>query len=426
VRLVLADDHPDLAPRAADARWAAELARDAARIANEPWLLRRAGRICVPRLLPHAAPALPDGALGAAGGPYLVTGATGGVGRALVDWLIDEQQVPPDRIVALCRSGACAPRGVRAVSVDLDDARALDAALESIDAVEGIFHLAGVLDDGLIANLDDARLRRVLAPKQSLAALLAHAPRWRTRWMVAFSSTSALLGVPGQANYAAANAWLDQLASWPAQAGQPPVLSIQWGSWAEVGMSARNDRALRRAIQDGERPLAPDAAFAALGALLADVLGGALGGATAGRQFAVCDVDWPRSPWRDAPIVAGIARGDASVLATASASAPRTAPAVRIDDGPDPARSIRPASEPARPPSERDPVRTFLEDYVSRWDERLDLATLGLDSLDLAQMRNGFFKKFGVQIPLSTLASPTLKIGELARRMRNVAGIADE
>ncbi|KVZ41955.1 type I polyketide synthase [Burkholderia ubonensis] len=422
VRLVLADDHPDLAPRAADARWAAELARDAARIANEPWLLRRAGRICVPRLLPHAAPALPDGALGAAGGPYLVTGATGGVGRALVDWLIDEQQVPPDRIIALCRSGACAPRGVRAVSVDLDDALALDTALESIDAVEGIFHLAGVLDDGLVANLDDARLRRVLAPKQSLAALLAHAPRWRTRWTVAFSSTSALLGVPGQANYAAANAWLDQLACWPAQAGQPPVLSIQWGSWAEVGMSARNDRALRRAIQDGERPLAPDAAFAALGALLADVLGGA----TAGRQFAVCDVDWPRSPWRDAPIVAEIARGDASVLATASASAPRTAAAVRIDGGPDPARSIQPASESARPPSERDSVRTFLEDYVSRWDERLDLATLGLDSLDLAQMRNGFFKKFGVQIPLSTLASPTLKIGELARRMRNVAGIADE
>ncbi|WP_431825738.1 alpha/beta fold hydrolase [Burkholderia sp. F1] len=428
VRLVLADDHPDLAPRAADARWAAELARDAARVANEPWLLRRAGRICVPRLLPHAAPALPAGALGAAGGPYLVTGATGGVGRALVDWLIDEQQVAPDRIIALCRDAACAPRGVRAVSVDLADARALDAALESLDEVEGIFHLAGVLDDGLIANLDDARLRRVLAPKQSLAALLAHAPRWRTRWTVAFSSTSALLGVPGQANYAAANAWLDQLACWPPQPGkpgQPPVLSIQWGSWADVGMSARNDRALRRAIQDGERPLAPDAAFAALGALLAD----ALGGATAGRQFAVCDVDWPRSPWRDAPIVAEIARGDAAVFASARAPASGTAAVMRGAGGPGSARSIQAASEPARPArpaSVRDPVRAFLEDYVSRWDERLDLATLGLDSLDLAQMRNGFFKKFGVQIPLSTLASPTLKIGELARRMRNVAGIADE
>ncbi|MCS0468641.1 acyl carrier protein, partial [Burkholderia mallei] len=85
-----------------------------------------------------------------------------------------------------------------------------------------------------------------------------------------------------------------------------------------------------------------------------------------------------------------------------------------------------PAARATRSASAPDPVRAFLEDYVSRWDERLDLATLGLDSLDLAQMRNGFFKKFGVQIPLSTLASPTLKIGELARRMRNVAGIADE
>ncbi|WP_009908078.1 ketoreductase domain-containing protein, partial [Burkholderia thailandensis] len=279
---------------------------------GEPWLLHRAGRMFAPRLMPHAAPALPEGALGAAGGPYLVTGAAGGVGRALIDWLIDEQQVPPEKIVALCRDAASAPRGVRAVAVDLADERALDAALESIDEVEGIFHLAGTLDDGVIANLDDARLRRVLAPKQSLAALLAHAPRWRTRWAVAFSSTSALLGVPGQANYAAANAWLDQLACWPARPGEPPVLSIQWGSWADVGMSARNGRALRRAMQDGERPLAPDAAFAALGALLA----GVLGGATAGRQFAVCDVDWPRSPWRDAPIAADIARGDAAGAAT--------------------------------------------------------------------------------------------------------------
>ncbi|TGB30478.1 beta-ketoacyl reductase, partial [Burkholderia thailandensis] len=387
-----------------------------------------------------------------------------------IDWLIDEQQVPPEKIVALCRDAASAPRGVRAVAVDLADERALDAALESIDEVEGIFHLAGTLDDGVIANLDDARLRRVLAPKQSLAALLAHAPRWRTRWAVAFSSTSALLGVPGQANYAAANAWLDQLACWPARPGEPPVLSIQWGSWADVGMSARNGRALRRAMQDGERPLAPDAAFAALGALLA----GVLGGATAGRQFAVCDVDWPRSPWRDAPIAADIARGDAAGAATAhdtaaahdaqnAANTARAANAangagrangttamshtsasgneavIRADDGSDSARSIQPeparpaaagpeapAAQAARPASTRDPVRAFLEDYVSRWDERLDLATLGLDSLDLAQMRNGFFKKFGVQIPLSTLASPTLKIGELARRMRNVAGIADE
>ncbi|MCD4555727.1 acyl carrier protein, partial [Burkholderia pseudomallei] len=232
--------------------------------------------------------------------------------------------------------------------------------------------------------------------------------------------------------------------------------------------------------------LAPDAAFAALGALLA----GMLGGAAAARQFAVCDVDWPRSPWRDAPIVEAIARGapnagseaEAAKVASATNRTKRAdeasgangwiaasstpvamssatpaahvcgnacvdAAAPRAGDESDRARSPRPASEPARfaaptveaaavaqAPAARatrsasapDPVRAFLEDYVSRWDERLDLATLGLDSLDLAQMRNGFFKKFGVQIPLSTLASPTLKIGELARRMRNVAGIADE
>ncbi len=406
VQLVLADDHPDASGTPVDDRWATDLARDAAGLDREPWLWRAHGRLLAPRLQPHAGAPLPDGLLGASGRRFLVTGAAGGIGRALIDWLIDVQQVAPQRIVALCRRPGGAPRGTHEVAVDLTDARALDAALAALTDIEGLFHLAGTLDDGLVAHLDAPRLQRTLAPKQSLDALLAHAARWRTQWAVAFSSTSALLGVAGQANYAAANAWLDQLACWPARDAAVPVLSIQWGSWAQAGMSARSERALRRAAQDGERPLATDAALAALSALLSGWLGHAL----PARQFAVCDVDWPRSPWRDLPILAALPRPAAATPPAALAS---------------PAASATPiVVAPPRAGAPADPVRTFLEAYVSRWDERLDLAALGLDSLDLAQMRNGFFKQFGVQLPLSMLASPNLKIGELAHRMRDAARTA--
>ncbi|AKM45290.1 polyketide synthase [Burkholderia contaminans] len=403
VQLVLADDHPDSAGTPPDDRWAAGLARDAAGLDREPWLWRVRGRLLTPRLQPHDGTPLPDGLLGASAGRFLVTGAAGGIGRALVDWLIDVQRVAPQRIVALCRRAGSAPRGTREVAVDLADARALDAALAPLTDIEGIFHLAGTLEDGLVVHLDDAKLQRTLAPKQSLDALLAHAPRWRTQWAIAFSSTSALLGVAGQANYAAANAWLDQLACWPPRDAAMPILSIQWGSWAETGMSARNDRALRRASQDGERPLATGAALAALSALLSGLLGHTL----PARQFTVCDVDWPRSPWLDLPVLAALAQPVAHARAV-----PVAPPAAGATPG---------VVAPPRPDEPADPIRTFLEAYVSRWDERLDLASLGLDSLDLAQMRNGFFKQFGVQLPLSMIASPDLTIGELAHRMRDAA-----
>jgi len=63
-------------------------------------------------------------------------------------------------------------------------------------------------------------------------------------WFVAFSSSSAMFGGPGQANYASANAWLDGLAAVGRAAGRP-ITSIGWGAWGEVGMAARLSDAVR-------------------------------------------------------------------------------------------------------------------------------------------------------------------------------------
>ena len=150
-------------------------------------------------------------------------------------------------------------------------------------ALAGVFHAAGVLDDGVVAALDAERLARVFAPKALAAAHLDAATRDRDlAFFVLYSSIAATLGSPGQANYAAANAYLDGLAAARRAAGLAAT-SIAWGPWAESGMAA-SETAAANLRRQGLSPLAPDRAHQALLALLAN-----------GRANGVAvDADWRR------------------------------------------------------------------------------------------------------------------------------------
>ena len=172
-------------------------------------------RLLVPRLTAVPAAALvPDGArldgfgpAAGAGGPspaYIVSGGMGGVGTAVVDFLIDVQRVPAASIRILSRRAAPAcghPRGATIVSADVGDGDALlghellSAAAIGPEGVAGVFHLAGVLDDGLLQNMTRARLAAVVRPKAAgmLNLLRLVATRgWAVDWLVCFSSTSSL------------------------------------------------------------------------------------------------------------------------------------------------------------------------------------------------------------------------------------------
>nr|WP_233159473.1 type I polyketide synthase [Actinophytocola xanthii] len=218
---------------------------------GEPELALRGGTVLVPRL---AALARHGSAPDLGGGTVLVTGGTGGLGRSLATHLVDTHGVR--EVVLASRSGddgSDLGRGVRALVCDVSDRAALARLLADLPDLTAVVHAAGVLHDAVLANLDGPALDRVLAPKVDAALHLHELTRDRDLVaFVLFSSAAGVLGAAGQANYAAANAFLDALADTRRRAGLPAT-SLAWGYWALGTGMTRADT--RRIAANGLRAL---------------------------------------------------------------------------------------------------------------------------------------------------------------------------
>ncbi|WP_338864527.1 type I polyketide synthase [Myxococcus stipitatus] len=182
---------------------------------------------------------------------YLVAGGLGGLGLRLAGWLVERGarhlvllgRRPPSpeaqRSIEALESGGV---HVRVALADLASRDAVAAVLrEARDTppLRGIFHAAGVLRDATLAQQTAESFHEVLAPKvQGAWNLHVLSEGLPLDFFVCFSSAASLLGTPGQANYVAANAFLDGLAHLRHARGLP-ALTVNWGSWAETGMAAR-------------------------------------------------------------------------------------------------------------------------------------------------------------------------------------------
>ncbi|MEU6643646.1 type I polyketide synthase [Saccharomonospora sp. NPDC046836] len=215
---------------------------------------------------------------GFGGGTVLVTGGTGGVGSQVARHLVAEHGVRS--LVLASRRGMAADgaaelvsdlekagAAVKVTACDVADPAAVAAVLADMPGgypLTAIVHAAGVLADGTVASLTTESVERVLRPKVGGAVNLHELTRDRTlSAFIQFSAFAGTLGTPGQANYAAANGFLDGLAAQRRASGRAGT-SLCWGWWhQDGGMTGDLAQASRSRIRRlGIAPMAAPEALA--------------------------------------------------------------------------------------------------------------------------------------------------------------------
>ena len=207
---------------------------------------------------------------------YLVTGGLGGFGLCLLPYLVSagarhltlmDRDPQRRRSADWVRESSTLRHMNRECEIDIvsgDVAQAADVerCVASLRRpLKGVFHLAGVLDDRLLATMSRESVAMVFAPKGRGALNLHRATAGHPLdYFVLASSTASIFGNPGQINYAAASAWLDGLAAWRRRQGLP-ALSFNMAAVAEVGMASRSHHVLRMMRAAGMPPISVDFAI---------------------------------------------------------------------------------------------------------------------------------------------------------------------
>ena len=350
---------------------------------------------------------------------YLVTGGLGGFGAQVAHWL-GEHGVRHLYLVG--RSGASRPEAqalladlkklnvkARAIAADIsnpDDTKRLFARIAKDGlALKGVVHSAMVLDDGLITQLDRERMLKVMGPKVLGAWNLHRASeRMKLDFFVMFSSVSAAIGNTGQANYVAANRYLDLLATHRRAAGLP-AQSVAWGALGGAGVVQRDKKMLRYLKEMGMPPLSLDEALGGLGqALRKDA-----------PAIGFCKMDWTLFG-RAMPAVRQTPRfADVAAATNTQGGGGRLRAELMAAKGADRERLLKDfiAQQIAR----------VLKIDAKTIEHGRALNELGLDSLTSFQLKNKIESEVGLNLPVGKfLQKPTIE--SLAKTISEVIDTA--
>ncbi|MFO0590648.1 MAG: SDR family NAD(P)-dependent oxidoreductase [Polyangiaceae bacterium] len=385
--------------------------------AEDQIALRPSGRMVARLIRDTAAPAAPAVTL-RADGTYLVTGGLGGLGLSLAEWMVGRGarhlmlvgRSAPSRAAqeAIGRMESAGAK-VLVVSADVGVRAEVEALVERIrlelPPLRGVVHAAAVLDDHTVLKLSVTSLREVAAAKMYGAWHLHEATRGRPLDLfVMYGSAAALLGPMGQANYAAANAFLDALAL-KRRAEGLPALAIDWGPFAEVGLAAARSNRGERLEAMGFRGMSPAQGHELLGALLG----------APHAEVAVLDVDMERAAeaiprLATAPFFAS--------LAAAGAPRPPDTPRLLEIVRQTPAGERRQALEKIV----REELARCLRIEAADVGLEQPFAELGFDSLMGLELRNRLQAGLALQLSVADIVTHT-RVTALAELLHDRLGI---
>lgn len=336
---------------------------------------------------------------------YLISGGLGALGLQIAQSLV--QQGARSLVLISRRSPNAAQQKtiaswnniapqlmVTCLQADVADPAALAAAIATLPAgpppFGGIVHAAGALADGLLHDMTDDQFARPLDAKV-LGAWNLHqlSQDWSLDFFVLFSSVASIIGSPGQANYATANAYLDALAAWRRRQ-QLPATSINWGPWADSGMAINTNRS-GQVAERGLRLQRPELALTAFQKVLQQGLE---------QDHVIIDVQWPllakQFPQSVPPLFDHFS--DLMQDSTAETNTPADHNFLQ---------KLSVASQTDR--------QTLLADYLlaelarimeNQTDElspEQELSVIGIDSLMAMEYKTNLEAKLNVQIPMALL-----------------------
>ena len=337
---------------------------------------------------------------------YLVTGGLGMLGRSVVKWLMNNgakhlvltgRNASAEAAQELFSTADNIGASIKVVAADIsrndDITRLIRTISNEFPPLKGVVHSAGILDDGILAQLDWDRFSRVFEAKVYGSWLLHECTKsLELDFFILQSSLLSLLGSAGQGNYSASNTFLDSLAAHRRSTGLPAT-AINWSAWSEGGLatlSGARGEAMWSSL--GVKFISPDLAMQGFDELMhRDV-----------DQIAVAAADW-------------------STYARKVGKPPFLAELLNGNEGFGPSKSAQRLSAPAAPATlvngeARQQLLSRLQQrimaelgFADPIDPNRPLNEIGLDSLRSVTLANNLEDEFGILISISELISgPTI------------------